>query len=98
MGSVNKAMVIGHLGRDAEVRFTGTGQPVMNFSVATTERWADKDGQKKEDTQWHRCVLWGKMAQSLHEYMTKGKQVYVEGRLQTREWEKNGVKQQTTEI
>ena len=99
MGSVNKAILVGNLGRDAEMRFTSGGTPVATVSLATTERFTDKEGQKREDTQWHRIVIWGKTAQSLHEYLTKGKQIYVEGRIQTREWEdkdKNKVK--TTEI
>jgi single-strand DNA-binding protein len=99
MGSVNKAILVGNLGRDAEMRFTAGGTPVATVSLATTERFTDKEGQKREDTQWHRIVIWGKTAQSLHEYLTKGKQIYVEGRIQTREWEdkdKNKVK--TTEI
>src|SRR6187401_3588978 len=99
MGSVNKAILVGNLGRDAEMRFTSGGTPVATVSLSTTEKFTDKEGQKREDTQWHRVVIWGKTAQSLHEYLTKGKQIYVEGRIQTREWEdkdKNKVK--TTEI
>lgn len=98
MGSVNKAILVGNLGRDAELKFTAGGTPVANFSLATTEKYTDRDGQKKEDTQWHRIVLWGKTAEAIHEYLTKGKQVYIEGRLQTREWEKDGQKQKVTEI
>lgn len=99
MGSVNKVILIGNLGRDAEMRFTSTGTPVANFSIATTERYTDREGQKKEDTQWHRCVIWGKTAESVHEYLTKGKQVYIDGKLQTREWtDKEGKKVKTTEI
>jgi single-strand DNA-binding protein len=99
MGSVNKAILVGNLGRDAEMRFTAGGTPVATVSLATTERFTDREGQKKEDTQWHRIVIWGKTAESLHEYLTKGKQIYVEGRIQTREWEaKDGTKQKTTEI
>ncbi len=86
MGSVNKAILVGNLGRDAEMRFTAGGTPVATVSLATTEKWTDREGQKKEDTQWHRMVIWGKTAESLHEYLTKGKQIYVEGRIQTREW------------
>ena len=99
MGSVNKAILVGNLGRDAEMRFTAGGTPVATVSLATTERFTDREGQKREDTQWHRIVIWGKTAESLHEYLTKGKQIYVEGRIQTREWDdkdKNKVK--TTEI
>src|SRR6186713_804897 len=99
MGSVNKAILVGNLGRDAEMRFTAGGTPVATVSLATTEKWTDREGQKKEDTQWHRVVIWGKTAESLHEYLTKGKQIYVEGRIQTREWDaKDGTKQKTTEI
>jgi single-strand DNA-binding protein len=99
MGSVNKAILVGNLGRDAEMRFTAGGTPVATVSLATTERYTDRDGQKKEDTQWHRVVIWGKTAESLHEYLTKGKQIYVEGRIQTREWtDKEGQKVKTTEI
>jgi len=99
MGSVNKAILVGNLGRDAEMRFTAGGSPVATVSLATTERFTDRDGQRKEDTQWHRIVIWGKTAESLHEYLTKGKQIYVEGRIQTREWtDKEGQKVKTTEI
>lgn len=99
MGSVNKAILVGNLGRDAEMRFTAGGTPVATVSLATTEKFTDKEGQKREDTQWHRIVIWGKTAQSLHEYLTKGKQIYVEGRIQTREWtDKEGKAVKTTEI
>src|SRR5262245_30837497 len=99
MGSVNKAILVGNLGRDAEMRFTAGGTPVATVSLATTERYNDRDGNKKEDTQWHRIVIWGKTAESLHEYLTKGKQIYVEGRIQTREWtDKEGKQNKTTEI
>jgi single-strand DNA-binding protein len=99
MGSVNKAILVGNLGRDAEMRFTAGGTPVATVSMATTERFKDREGQQKEDTQWHRIVIWGKTAESLHEYLTKGKQIYVEGRIQTREWtDKEGKQVKTTEI
>src|SRR4051812_47817584 len=99
MGSVNKAILVGNLGRDAEMRFTAGGTPVATVSLATTERYNDREGQKKEETEWHRVVIWGKTAESLHEYLTKGKQIYVEGRIQTREWtNKEGQKVKTTEI
>ena len=99
MGSVNKAILVGNLGRDAEMRFTSGGTPVATVSMATTERFTDREGQKREDTQWHRIVIWGKTAESLHEYLTKGKQIYVEGRIQTREWtDKEGKTNKTTEI
>lgn len=99
MGSVNKAILVGNLGRDAEMRFTTGGTAVANFSIATTEKFTDRDGNKKEDTQWHRVVVWGKMAEGVQPYLTKGKQVYVEGKIQTREWtDKDGKQVKTTEI
>ena len=98
MGSVNKVILVGNLGKDAEVRVTPGGQSVASFSIATTENWTSKEGEKKEQTEWHRIVLWGKSAESLQPYLTKGKQIYVEGRLQTRNWEKDGQKHYTTEV
>jgi single-strand DNA-binding protein len=100
MGSVNKAILVGNLGRDAEMRFTAGGTPVATVSLATTEKWKDKgSGAPKEETTWHRIVIWGTQAQSLHEYLTKGKQIYVEGRIQTRKWtDKEGKEVTTTEI
>ena len=99
MGSVNKVILVGNLGRDAELRYTPGGSPIATLSLATTEVWNDKSGQKQEKTEWHRVVLWGKSAESLSEYLTKGKQIYVEGRLQTRQWDdKDGNKRYTTEI
>jgi len=96
--SVNKAILVGNLGRDAELRYTQGGTAVATLNLATTERFNDKNGQRQEKTEWHRVVLWGKTAESLAEYLTKGKQIYVEGRIQTREWEKDGVKRYSTEI
>jgi single-strand DNA-binding protein len=100
MGSVNKVILVGNLGRDAELRYTPGGAPVATLNLATTEVWNDKtSGQKQEKTEWHRIVLWGKSAESLSEYLTKGKQIYVEGRLQTRKWQdKDGHDKYTTEI
>jgi len=100
MGSVNKVILVGNLGRDAELRYTPGGAPVATLNLATTEVWNDKaSGQKQEKTEWHRVVLWGKSAESLSEYLTKGKQIYVEGRLQTRKWQdKDGNDKYTTEI
>ena len=99
MGSVNKVILVGNLGRDAELRYTPGGSPVATINLATTEVWNDKAGQRQERTEWHRVVLWGKTAESLNEYLTKGKQIYVEGRLQTRQWEsKEGEKRYTTEV
>ena len=99
MGSVNKVILVGNLGRDAELRYTPGGAAVATLNMATTEVWNDKGGQRQEKTEWHRVVVWGKTAESLTEYLTKGKQVYVEGRLQTRQWDdKDGNKRYTTEI
>ena len=99
MGSVNKVILVGNLGRDAELRYTPGGAPVATLNLATTEVWNDKQGQKQEKTEWHRIVLWGKQAETLQEYLTKGKQIYVEGRLQTRQWDdKDGHKRYTTEV
>jgi single-strand DNA-binding protein len=99
MGSVNKVILVGNLGRDAELRYTPGGAAVATINMATTEVWNDKAGQKQEKTEWHRVILWGKSAESLNEYLTKGKQIYVEGRLQTRQWDdKDGNKRYTTEI
>lgn len=99
MGSVNKVIVVGNLGRDAEVRYTPGGAAVSRFSVATTEVWNDKSGQRQERTEWHNVDLWGKMAESLSEYLVKGKQVYVEGRLQTDEYtDKEGQKRKSTKV
>jgi single-strand DNA-binding protein len=99
MGSVNKVILVGNLGRDAEMRFTPGGQPVATLNLATTEVWNDKEGQRQEKTEWHRVVLWGRQAETLAQYLVKGKQIYVEGRLQTRQWDdKDGNKRYTTEI
>src|SRR6267378_1046210 len=99
MGSVNKVILVGNLGRDAELRYTPGGAAVATLNLATTEVWNDKQGQRQEKTEWHRIVLWGKQAESLQEYLTKGKQIFVEGRLQTRQWDdKDGNKRYTTEI
>jgi single-strand DNA-binding protein len=99
MGSVNKVILVGNLGRDAELRYTPGGAAVATLNLATTEVWNDKGGQRQEKTEWHRIVLWGKQAESLQEYLTKGKQIYVEGRLQTRQWDdKDGNKRYTTEV
>lgn len=99
MGSVNKVILVGNLGKDAELRYTPQGAAVSSFSLATTEVWNDKGGQKQERTEWHRIVLWGRTAETLQDYLKKGKQIYVEGRLQTRSWDdKDGNKKYTTEI
>ena len=99
MGSVNKVIIVGNLGRDAEIRYTSGGTAVATLSLATTDVWTDKGGQKQEKTEWHRVVLWGKTAETLQEYLLKGRQIYVEGRLQTRQWDdRDGNKRYTTEI
>jgi single-strand DNA-binding protein len=99
MGSVNKVILVGNLGADAELRYTGGGMAVANFRIATTEVWKDKDGQKQEQTEWHRISLWGKPAEAVSQYLVKGKQVYVEGRIQTRKWQdKEGQDRYSTEI
>jgi single-strand DNA-binding protein len=99
MGSVNKVILVGNLGRDAEVRYTPGGAAVARFSIATTEVWNDKSGQRQERTEWHNIDLWGKQAESLSEYLVKGKQVYVEGRLQTDEdTDKEGQKKKSTKV
>jgi len=97
--SVNKVILVGNLGQDPEGRFTPQGTAVTNLSVATNESWKDQNGDTQEKTEWHRVVMYGKMAETANEYMKKGQMVYVEGRLQTREWEdQNQVKRRTTEI
>jgi single-strand DNA-binding protein len=99
MGSVNKVILIGNLGRDAEVRYTPSGAAVAKFSVATTEVWNDKAGQRQERTEWHNIDLWGKQAETLQEYLRKGKQIYLEGRLQTDEYtDKEGIKRKSTRV
>src|SRR6476660_5080771 len=98
-GGVNKVILVGNLGADPEVRFTPGGQPVANFRIATSESWTDKSGQKQERTEWHRIVVWGKLGELCGEYLAKGRQCFVEGRLQTREWtDKENKKNYTTEI
>lgn len=97
--SVNKVILVGRLGQNPEVRYTPSGSAVANFSVATNEAWTDKSGQKQERTEWHRIVVWGKLAELCSQYLAKGRQCYVEGRLQTREWtDKDGVKKYSTEV
>lgn len=96
---LNKTMLIGNVGADPVLRHTPSGRPVANFNVATTERWTEKNGNPVERTQWHRVVCWGKLADTVHEHLKKGRQVYVEGRLQTRQWEdRDGVTRVTPEI
>ena len=96
--SVNKVILIGNIGQDAVLRYTPGGQPVTGFSIATTETWNDKAGQKQEKTEWHRIAVWGKTAESLTPYLVKGKQIFVEGSLTTRKWEKDGQTHYTTDV
>jgi single-strand DNA-binding protein len=97
--SVNKVILVGRLGQNPEVRYTPSGAAVANFSIATNESWMDKQGQKQEKTEWHRIVVWGKQAENCSKYLTKGRQAYVEGRLQTRQWQdKDGQTKYTTEV
>lgn len=98
--SVNKVILIGRLGDDPEVRYTAGGSAVANFSIATSEKWTDKDsGEKKERTEWHKIAAWGKLGEICGEYLKKGKQVYIEGHLQTRSWDdKDGNKKYMTEV
>jgi len=100
MGSVNKVLLLGRLGQDIELRYTPNGDAVGNVSMATSENWKDKNtGERKEKTEWHRLVIWGRRAEALKDYLLKGTQIYVEGRLQTRQWEaKDGGKRSTTEV
>jgi single-strand DNA-binding protein len=99
MASVNKAILIGNLGNDPELRYTPGGQAVTGFRIATTDRWRDKDGQNQQRTEWHNIVAWGRQAEIANEYLKKGSPVYIEGRLQTRSWEdKDGNKRYITEI
>ncbi len=99
MASVNKVILIGNLGRDPETRYMPDGGAVTNVSIATTETWKDKSGEKQEKTEWHRVAFFGKLAEIAGEYLKKGSQVYVEGRLQTRKWQdKDGQDKYTTEI
>ena len=96
---LNKVMLIGHLGKDPEMRFTQSGMAVANFTMATSEVWTDKaTNDKKERTEWHRIVAFGKLGEICGQYLAKGKQVYIEGRLQTRSWDQDGVTRYTTEI
>lgn len=99
MAGVNKAILIGNLGADPEARYTQSGAAVTNFRIATSEKWTGKDGQPQERTEWHRIVTFGRLAETCRDYLSKGRQVYVEGRIQTRQWEdRDGNKRWTTEI
>jgi len=99
MSGVNKVIIVGRLGKDPEIRSTNSGTPVASLSLATSESWVNKEGQKEEKTEWHNVVLWSKLADLAGRYLNKGRQVYIEGKLQTRSWEdQNGMKRYTTEI
>lgn len=97
--SVNKVTIMGRLGKEPELKYTPSGMAVCSLTVATSEAWKDKSGQKQERTEWHKIVVWGRLAELCNQYLTKGRQVYLEGALQTRSWDdKNGQKRYTTEI
>src|SRR5512135_2881293 len=99
MGSVNKVILLGNLGRDPELKYTPSGAAVANFTIATNETWKDKDGQKQEHTEWHRIVVWGKLAEICGEYLHKGRQVYVEGSIRTRTYkDREGNEKSVTEV
>ena len=100
MSSVNKALIIGNLGQDPEIKYTQSGSPVANLSVATSERWKDKNtGEQKEQTEWHRVVVFGRLAEIAEQYLKKGSKIFVEGKIQTRDWEDaDGNKKYTTEV
>ena len=99
-GGINKVILVGNLGQDPEIRYTADGRPIANFSIATSESWKDKNsGEKREKTEWHRVVVFGKLAEICGAYLSKGRQVYIEGKLQTRKWQgQDGQDRYTTEI
>ena len=97
--SVNKAILVGNLGKDPEVRFTNTGSAVANFSIATSEVWNDRDGKRQERTEWHNIIVWGKQGETCAQYLAKGRQAYIEGSIRSRSYDdKNGQKRYITEI
>ena len=98
MAGVNKAIILGHLGRDPELRYLQSGQPVCKLNIATSRRYTNKNNEAVEETEWHRVSVWGKQAEHCNNYLTKGRQVYVEGRLRTSSYDKDGQKHYTTEI
>jgi len=98
MAAINKVILIGNVGRDPEVRKTPSGSTVTSFSLATTEKFTDKQGQRQEQTEWHNIVAWNKSAETMAQYLKKGSSVYIEGKLKTQSWEDNGVKKYRTEI
>ncbi len=96
---VNRVILVGRLGKDPEMRYTAGGAPVAHFSLATDESWKDQNGERQKRTEWHNIVVWNKLAETCNQYLSKGKMVYIEGRIQTREWDdKDGNKRRTTEI
>ena len=96
---INKVILVGNVGRDPELRYTASGTAVANFSLATSRRYKDRDGNQQEQTEWHRCVAWARTAEIVNQYANKGKQLYIEGRLQTRQWEdRDGNTRYTTEV
>ncbi len=99
-GGINKVILVGNLGRDPEIRYTADGRPIANFSIATSESWTDKgSGERREKTEWHRVVVFGKLAEICGQYLSKGRQVYIEGKLQTRKWQgQDGQDRYTTEV
>lgn len=99
-GGINKVILVGNLGQDPEIRYTADGRPIANFSIATSEQWNDKNtGERREKTEWHRVVVFGKLAEICGEYLSKGRQVYIEGKLQTRKWQgQDGQDRYTTEV
>lgn len=98
MGSVNKVILVGNLGADPELKYTPSSRAVVNMSIATTEHFKDKGGQRQEKTEWHRITVWGDTAENCAKYLAKGRSVYIEGRLQTRSWEKDGQKHYATDV
>lgn len=99
MASVNRATIIGNIGNDPEIRYSSAGDAIANLSIATTDSWKDKNGAKQEKTEWHKVVMFGKLAEICGEYIKKGSQVYIEGKLQTRKWtDKSNIERYTTEI
>lgn len=99
MASINRVILLGHAGRDPELRYTPDGSPIANLSIATSRTWKDKNGEKKEDTEWHKLVFYNRLAEVVGEYVKKGSQIYVEGRLKTRKWQdRDGTDRYTTEV
>jgi len=99
VAGINKVILVGNLGADPEMKYTAGGQAVARFNIATSESWTDKSGQKQERTEWHKIVVWGKLAEICGKHLSKGRQAYIEGKLQTRQWEDNqGQKRYTTEV